>query len=70
MNENEAGEIAYKNGYAAGFEAGKKYADREGHWVFDSKNGITYCSKCLVLGSPRWKRCPVCEARMRGAEDG
>lgn len=22
------------------------------------------CSNCHVAGSPRWRRCPVCEARM------
>lgn len=68
MNENEAGEQAYKNGYAAGFEAGKQFAERHGHWI--KKNGMFFCSECMVCGSPQWKRCPVCEARMRGAEDG
>lgn len=24
------------------------------------------CLKCDTLGSPRWKRCPVCEAKMDG----
>lgn len=24
------------------------------------------CSECKTLGSPHWKRCPVCEARMDG----
>lgn len=22
------------------------------------------CSECKTLGSPHWKRCPVCEAKM------
>lgn len=22
------------------------------------------CSSCKTIGSPRWKRCPVCEAKM------
>jgi rubrerythrin len=24
------------------------------------------CLKCDTLGSPRWKRCPICEAKMDG----
>lgn len=24
------------------------------------------CSECKTLGSPHWKRCPVCEAKMDG----
>ena len=24
------------------------------------------CSECKTLGSPYWKRCPVCEAKMDG----
>ena len=23
------------------------------------------CSECNVCGSPQWKRCPVCEAKMK-----
>lgn len=25
-----------------------------------------YCSECKTEGSPQWKRCPVCEAKMDG----
>ena len=24
------------------------------------------CSECKTLGSPHWKRCPICEAKMDG----
>lgn len=24
------------------------------------------CSECKTIGSPLWKRCPVCEAKMDG----
>lgn len=24
------------------------------------------CSNCKTMGSPHWKRCPVCEAKMDG----
>lgn len=26
--------------------------------------GVWDCSECKTLGSPHWKRCPVCEAKM------
>lgn len=26
-----------------------------------------YCSECQTSGSPQWKRCPVCEAKMDGS---
>lgn len=26
-----------------------------------------YCSECKTEGSPQWKRCPVCEAKMDGS---
>lgn len=25
---------------------------------------VVDCSECKTLGSPHWKRCPVCEAKM------
>ena len=37
-----------------------------GHWIEDKRTGFCYCSECLVNGSPQWKRCPVCEAKMEG----
>ena len=27
------------------------------------------CSECKTLGSPHWKWCPVCGAKMQGAEN-
>jgi hypothetical protein len=39
-----------------------------GHWI--TKNGNTFCSECMVCGSPQWKVCPVCETKMEGAIDG
>ena len=27
------------------------------------------CSQCKTLGSPQWKRCPVCEAKMIGGKE-
>ena len=36
-------------------------------WVKQAGMQKTYwyeCANCKTIGSPRWKRCPVCEARM------
>lgn len=37
-----------------------------GHWVKHNFLGHDQfaCSECQTLGSPQWKRCPVCEAKM------
>ena len=35
---------------------------KKAHWI--TKNGITFCSECMVSGNTQWKRCPVCEAKM------
>lgn len=40
---------------------------------FDHNQGTAWheCAHCRTLGSPRWKRCPVCEAIMiLGGENG
>lgn len=29
-------------------------------------NPLWECSNCKTLGSPQWKRCPLCEAKMGG----
>lgn len=29
-------------------------------------NPLWECSNCRTLGSPQWKRCPQCEAKMDG----
>ena len=33
----------------------------------DEGQGVTWyeCSACDTVGSPKWKRCPVCEAKMK-----
>lgn len=36
-----------------------------GMWIPFSDN-MWACSNCRVMGSPQWKRCPVCEAKMDG----
>lgn len=35
-----------------------------GHGVY--ANNWVECSECGTCGSPQWKRCPVCEAKMDG----
>ncbi len=41
---------------------------RHGEWLEQRLLGKTVydCSECATLGSPMWKRCPVCEAKMDG----
>lgn len=47
-----------------------------GHWIIHSSgsgsNATNWaeCSECHVCGSPQWKRCPVCEAKMDGDVNG
>jgi len=36
--------------------------EKHGRWI--QKKDTCFCSECMVSGSPRWKRCPVCEAKM------
>ena len=66
MQFNYVMEEAYKKGYAKGFEDGKREPGKRGHWI-THKRGLNIwaeCSECLTCGSPHWKVCPVCEARM------
>lgn len=44
---------------------------RHGRWLPQILlgRGVWDCSECKTLGSPHWKRCPVCEAKM-GLEGG
>ena len=39
---------------------------KRGMWLKQTLNGtrIWDCSECKTIGSPAWKRCPVCEAKM------
>ena len=37
---------------------------RLGRWITDRNNSYSFCSECKTQGSPRWKCCPVCEAKM------
>ena len=42
------------------------------HWCYGKTGKRVYrytCSVCNALGSPHWKVCPVCEARMDGEND-
>lgn len=41
---------------------------RHGRWVVHHRAGNNWCecSECNTVGSPQWKRCPVCEAKMDG----
>lgn len=45
---------------------------KRGRWLPQVLLGqrVWDCSECKTLGSPHWKCCPVCEARMDGVLDG
>ena len=66
MNAYDAAETAFKNGYKQGYEDGKRDSVVHGSWVKHNFLGHDQfvCSECQTLGSPQWKRCPVCEAKM------
>lgn len=44
---------------------------KHGFWVPQILLGerVWDCSECKTLGSPHWKRCPVCEAKMDGVKE-
>ena len=44
--------------------------EKSGYWMPQILLGerIWDCSNCKTIGSPFWKRCPLCEAKMRGEE--
>lgn len=69
MNAYDAAETAYKNGYKQG-QKDALAEEKHGRWIIHSvgkgKHATNYavCSECSVCGSPTWKRCPVCEAKM------
>lgn len=43
-----------------------------GRWIPHNKgqNNWCECSECNTVGSPFWKRCPVCEAKMDERSEG
>lgn len=40
--------------------------DKHGRWITHGRgfNNWCECSECGTVGSPFWKRCPMCEAKM------
>jgi rubrerythrin len=72
-------EQSYKNGYAKGYEDGKKDAVKQGQWV----DGMVRDWRCSVCGkkvprqvhfdgycyNDKLNYCPECGADMRGEED-
>lgn len=45
---------------------------KRGRWISHNKgmNNWVECSECNTVGSPFWKGCPVCLARMDGDGNG
>ena len=47
--------------------------EKSGEWKTQLLSGrvVCVCSECDTIGSPLWKRCPICEAKMyKEADDG
>lgn len=46
--------------------SGSAVEEKRGHWITHTIGLNTWaeCSECLTCGSPHWKVCPVCEAKM------
>ena len=44
---------------------------KRGRWLPQVLLGerVWDCSECKTIGSPYWKRCPVCEAKMDGGNE-
>ena len=44
---------------------------KHGQWLPQIVCGtkVWDCSECKTLGSPDWKRCPICEAKMDGGKE-
>lgn len=44
---------------------------RHGRWLPQVVGGVKAwdCSECKTIGSPQWKRCPICEAKMDGGKE-
>ena len=44
---------------------------RHGRWLPQVVGGLKAwdCSECKTIGSPQWKRCPICEAKMDGGKE-
>ena len=71
MREHDMTEQAYKNGYAKGFEDGKKAVEVvHGNWgkpfKVDADHFGHKCSECGYYGVPCWHYCPHCGAKMEG----
>ena len=50
----------------ADFPAADVEPVERGRWIHKILLGehAWFCSECKTIGSPAWKRCPVCEAKM------
>lgn len=51
--------------YAEALPAADVVEVKHGRWI-THRDKLTSCSECHTPGSPQWKGCPVCLARMDG----
>lgn len=85
MQNYEATEQAYKNGYEKGYADGKKDSAVHGRWDkyrddrfigYDTKGRIQYryvysyyCNKCGLPAAKKYDYCPNCGAKMDGGNE-
>ena len=70
--------IAIIGAYLDGYDKGKAEQPKTGKWISADAifGGVPfYCSECgentrdTVMGKPRYNFCPMCGAKMEGADD-
>ena len=77
MKEHDANEQRYRNGYAAGYEAGKRDAVKHGRWIVDKERLKATCSECgktlrfsdemqIIFMREEERFCYYCGAKMDG----
>ena len=68
MTERDIAEQAYRNGYAAGYEAGRRSAGarKTGRWLVNPDGYYPYCSECNTepKNGEMTDYCPSCGAHM------
>ena len=74
MNEHDATEQSYRNGYEKGYAEGKRDAVKKGRWgkVYTCHGERLWgysCDQCKAENGKKSNYCPHCGADMRGEED-
>jgi hypothetical protein len=69
MNEHDVSEQAYRNGYSAGYAAGRRSAgeSKSGRWIprmYDNSYILYHCSECCAPNARERNYCHNCGAKM------